>query len=124
MSFFGIQRVAGSVRKTAGGMIAAMRLIKAPHEMNVRHERAVTETGALTETDETHVMTDNTAAVMPRTCETPETARAGSQWNTETESGTGKGKERERGTGRGKGMMLIGKMMLHCRKSEVTEEDM
>lgn len=108
-----------SVRKMADGMIAATRQIKAPHEMSAR---AVTETGALTETDETHVMTDNSAAVIPRTCVTTETAQAGSRWN--TERGTGSGTETEKGTERGKGMMYIGKRMLQCRKKKVTEEDM
>lgn len=106
------------MRKTAGGTIAATRLIRAPRATSVKPERAATETGASTETEETHAMTANTAPVTPRTCETAETALAGSQWNTEKETGTG------RGTERGKGTTLTGKMMHQCRKREVTEEDM
>lgn len=114
MSIFGLQRAVESVRRTAGGTIAAMRLIRAPHEM-----RVVIETGASTETAVTHVMTDNTAAAIQRT---PETVLVGNQWNTET--GTGKGTVTERGTEKGKGTMLTGKMMYQYKKKEVTEEDM
>lgn len=86
----------------------------------MRLERA--ETDASTETGETRVTTDNTAAGTPRTCGTPETAPAGSRWNTGTETGTESGTER--GTGIGTGMTLTGKTTHQCRKREVTEEDM
>lgn len=124
LSVFGIQRVVGSVRKIVGVTIAATRLTRPPREMTVRPERAVTETGASTVTDETCVMTVSTAAAMPRICGTPETAPAGSRWNTESETGTGRGTGTERGTERGKGTMLTGRMTHQCRKREVTEEGM
>lgn len=106
------------MRKTAGGMIEAMRLIRAPHAMNGRPEKAVTETGASTETVETPGMTANTATVMRKMCEIPENDR---QWNTERETETGKGSESERGTG--KGTMFTGKMTHQYRTKEAMEED-
>lgn len=98
-----------------------MRLIRAPREMNAK---AVIETGASIETAETLVMIANTAAVMQRTCGTPENVLAGNQWSTERENVTGREIVKEIGTERGKETMYTEKMIHQCRTREVTEGDM